>query len=141
LAQEFDIDDYCFACGPRNPIGLKVRPEFSDGEASFEFTPRREHCGYMDVVHGGILATLLDEAMVYAACSLGGTWATARMETRFKGPAHDGETLLVHAGLIERRGKVATFEASIHGPGDRLIADAKGTIIRVSDREVHAPEW
>jgi uncharacterized protein (TIGR00369 family) len=141
LTDPFDLDDYCFACGPRNPIGLKVRPEFAGGEASFDFIPKREHCGYANVVHGGILATLLDEAMVYAACSLGGTWATARIETRFKAPAREGERLSVHARVVESRGKIATLEASARGGDDRLVAEAKGTMIRVSDREVRAPEW
>ena len=65
----------CLVCGRDNPHGLRldlhVDPE--TGIVRIEFAPRREHIGFEGVVHGGVLATVLDEAMVWAA-----TWAARR---------------------------------------------------------------
>jgi acyl-coenzyme A thioesterase PaaI-like protein len=87
-------------------------------------------------VHGGILATLLDEAMVYAACSLGGSWATAKTETRFRAPVPDGKTLTVRARVTDRRPKRVQVEASILDEDGRTVAEASGMILKVSDMDV-----
>ncbi|HSQ59356.1 MAG TPA: PaaI family thioesterase, partial [Acidobacteriota bacterium] len=60
-----DDDAYCFCCGPENPIGLKLTfEETSEGRMRTLWTPRKEHQGFKDIVHGGLVATVLDEVMV-----------------------------------------------------------------------------
>ena len=55
----------CFVCGSRNPVGLNLRFE-SDGKIlRSRFTLCANHCGFLGVVHGGVLATVLDEIMVW----------------------------------------------------------------------------
>jgi len=62
----------CFVCGEANPLGLKLRFE-SDGQiVRTRFTPCPDHMGFKDVIHGGLLATVLDEIMVwFARCKPG----------------------------------------------------------------------
>jgi hypothetical protein len=60
----------CFVCGEANPAGLRQRFETDGRVVRARFTPRPEHAGFTGVVHGGILATLLDEIMVWA-CAVG----------------------------------------------------------------------
>ena len=56
-------DGHCFACGPENPIGLKLGFQIVDGRAEATFVPRREHQGLAGIVHGGLVGLVLDEAM------------------------------------------------------------------------------
>ena len=61
-------DHYCFGCGRLNPNGLYLHFYPLDDESGIwaPFTPLREHEGYMGMVHGGIISTILDEVMTVA---------------------------------------------------------------------------
>ena len=59
--------DMCFGCGRNNPCGVKLSFDWDGRVAKSEFTPTELHQGWQDIIHGGILTTLLDEAMAYAA--------------------------------------------------------------------------
>jgi len=50
----------CYVCGNENPRGLQVRFDVEGGVVSARFVPHRDHCGYNDRVHGGVIAALLD---------------------------------------------------------------------------------
>ena len=58
-----DLARFCYACGDLNPIGLRLRFHMEDDWAVAAFEARREHQGYPGFIHGGIVSTLLDEAM------------------------------------------------------------------------------
>ena len=60
LAEEATM---CFACGPGNPIGLKIKFHLEDGKCTGTFTPGKTHVGYRNTVHGGILYSALDDVM------------------------------------------------------------------------------
>src|SRR5437773_12543515 len=70
----------CFVCGQDNPIGLKLK--FSRvGEGVWaEFTPSDLHAGYEGLVHGGILAALIDDAMANVWAANGREAVTAKIE-------------------------------------------------------------
>ena len=57
----------CFVCGENNPQGLHAAMYKVGDLVEMEFRPRREHIGWNDVVHGGLIATVLDELMTWAA--------------------------------------------------------------------------
>src|SRR3974390_3387866 len=56
----------CFVCGESNVVGLKLRFQTDGRVVHGRFTPRAEHVGFREVIHGGIISTLLDEIMVWA---------------------------------------------------------------------------
>ena len=56
----------CYGCGIENPIGLKLLFREEEGKAKAEFVPEKYHQGWPEVVHGGLICALLDEAMGYA---------------------------------------------------------------------------
>ena len=58
-------DHHCFACGTTNPIGMGLQIELGDGRAS-TVGARPDFVGWSDRVHGGLLATVLDEVMAWA---------------------------------------------------------------------------
>jgi hypothetical protein len=56
-------DDYCFVCGARNPVGLKLDFRVVDGRVETVFVPAPEHQGFAGIIHGGLVGLVLDEAM------------------------------------------------------------------------------
>src|SRR3954467_11446620 len=106
----------CLVCGRDNPHGLKldlhVDPE--SGVVGVEFTPRREHIGFEGVGHGGVIATVLDEAMVWCA-----TWAgrrfcvCAELTTRFVKEAAVGRALIVQTKIESNRSRLITTSAEV----------------------------
>ena len=64
---ELKDDHLCFACGERNPDGLRLRIEYpSPGRCRIEFVPPKKFQGWQGILHGGIIATILDEAFAHA---------------------------------------------------------------------------
>src|SRR3989304_4676628 len=82
----------CFGCGKENPLGLKITFTLDRGKKAIkgEFTPGPEHQGYQGITHGGIIATLLDEAMGRLLFELGTYAVTAWMGVRFMAPLGTG---------------------------------------------------
>src|SRR6185436_2207270 len=56
----------CFVCGESNSAGLNLRFETDGRIVQAHFVPRLEHVGFKATVHGGLIATVLDEIMVWA---------------------------------------------------------------------------
>jgi uncharacterized protein (TIGR00369 family) len=124
-------DDYCFGCGAANPEGLRPRFDVDAGKRSAEatFRPRPEHQGYAGVTHGGIIATLLDEAMLKLCWELGIPAVTARLEVELKRPVPVGEELRVRGWLVEDRGRVLKAEAEINDSAGELVARGRSTAV------------
>jgi len=118
-------DRFCFCCGADNPHGLQLRIE-QDGSTGRVFTEcamTERYQGYQDTVHGGLLATLLDELMAHAALRVaGGHAATARMEVAFRRPVPVGEPLRVEAEVDKISGRrIQTRGWIVNGRGERLV--------------------
>ncbi len=127
------IDDgYCFVCGKRNPIGLKLDFFFDGKTIKTEFVPAKEHQGYFNIVHGGIISTLLDEVMVKLAIALGMPAVTARMDIRLKKPLSIGEKVTVQAEILEDMRRLLIAYAKAVTDDNELVADAKGKLVKVS---------
>jgi acyl-coenzyme A thioesterase PaaI-like protein len=120
----------CFACGQTNPIGLRLRFE-RDGEGiRAEFTPGPHYQGYDGVLHGGIVATALDDAMANLFHMLGRETVTARLEVRYRRAAPIGRPLIVTARTTGERGRFFTAEATLALPDGTPLAEARGTLLR-----------
>lgn len=57
----------CFVCGEDNPAGLQTRFYVENDIVKTRLTPREHHYGYANIVHGGVVAAVLDECMGWAA--------------------------------------------------------------------------
>lgn len=125
-----DVDKYCFVCGPENPEGLKAAFDAAEGKASGTFYSRAEHQGYTGVSHGGIIAALLDEAMVYAATSLGHWSATAELTVRYSKPAPTEQTLTVTAEVTEHQRRLVYCRAELRDESGKLLASATGKLMQ-----------
>lgn len=93
----------CFACDPGHPKGLRLRfREGRPGGVVADVTLGRDYEGLGGVVHGGILATLFDEAMAWCLYRHRRmVYVTARMEQRFRAPVPTGRPLVVEAWIEE----------------------------------------
>lgn len=126
----FDDDRHCFVCGERNSWGLQLKPVGADGEGTIEWLPDSRHQGFLGVVHGGLISTLLDESMAYAAMSTGGFCVTAEISVKFRKPVATGVPVFVKASVVENRGRMLKLEASVIQDGEEK-ASGRGTFIRV----------
>ena len=131
-------DGYCFGCGPQNPIGLGLTFDWDGDVYTALWTPQREHQGWADRVHGGLLALILDEALSRAALEAHGLhWVTAELTTRLHAPAAIGEPLRVTAWVQSARSKLIVCAGEVRTEASRrLIASGTAKMMRA----VHAPK-
>lgn len=118
----------CFVCGPANPIGLRVRFSRQDGRIVGEFTPGDLHVGFAGVVHGGILAAVLDDALAWLGYDQGEPRVTARLAVRYRRPARPGEPLRVEAEETGRRGPLRHGRAVLRDGAGVVVAEADATM-------------
>ncbi|RME94045.1 MAG: PaaI family thioesterase [Verrucomicrobia bacterium] len=123
----------CFVCGVGNPAGLKLAFRRENGEVRAEWTPRPEFAGYKGVVHGGLSATVLDEAMTWACAVASQRFCyAAEMTVRYLAPVRPGETLTVRARLTaNRRQRLFEAAAELTGPDGRPRATASGKYLPI----------
>ena len=118
----------CFVCGEANPLGLKLRFEADGTLVRARFTPCAEHIGFKQVIHGGLLATVLDEIMVWACAVRTRRFAfCADLNVRFLQSARPGEELLVTGELVaNRRDRIYEAKASVANAKGKVLAEATG---------------
>jgi acyl-coenzyme A thioesterase PaaI-like protein len=85
----------------------------------------------MNIVHGGIISTLLDEAMVKLALAMEMPAVTAHMEIRLKRALMVGEKITVEAEIVSDTKKMLETFAKAVREDNVLIADAKGKLVKV----------
>lgn len=125
-------NDFCFVCGMKNPFGLRVKPQISeDGDTvTIECTPPSHLQGWADVLHGGILSTLLDEAITHVGiATLGRPAVTAQLDVRFRSPSPTGVKLTVSAKRTKASRRLVLAEAAVRLPDGTLVATANGKVM------------
>lgn len=126
---------HCFGCGPDNPIGLHIDGFEHEGDTvRARFRPRHDYRGFHDILHGGIVATALDEILAWTSILVAGTMAvTATMELRFRNPAPADADYLLEGRLIEERGRRLVLQAvcRLH-PSGVIVAEA-GALFLATD--------
>lgn len=130
-------DNYCFVCGKDNPKGFKIQVRYLEAEmaAETELSLPREFQGWSDVIHGGILATMLDELMAHAVWHFAGPGLTLSMEVRFHQPLKPGEPILVRGILHTQNGSRRLAEGEIIRLADRTrIASGKSRFLLLNDK-------
>ena len=124
-------NDMCFACGPKNPIGLKLKFGWQGAEYGSKLEILEQYQGWAGIAHGGILSTALDEVMARLVIDTGHQAITARLEVRFIKPARVGETIALRARITRERGRLIETEARALAADGAVIAEAKATSLCV----------
>lgn len=132
MAVLLEDDHHCFACGNKNERGLKIDWKVEGKKTFSEFVPQKEFQGWKNIVHGGILATLMDEAMTRLAWIACGGALTAEMTVRYLKTAVIGEKLLITGEIVEENRKLVLMKAEIRSaPSNELIAHSQGKAVKV----------
>jgi acyl-coenzyme A thioesterase PaaI-like protein len=123
---------YCFGCGSLNPQGLHLDFKMEEGEVKAVFTPQQEHQGFPGYMHGGLVTTLMDEAMGWCTV-FQQIWAvTARMNVRFREPVPLFQPATVSARIDKDRRRWVTVKAEVRSQEGEILAEAEGIFMRVS---------
>jgi len=125
----------CFGCGQANPVGLKL--EFavaSHGEESFvlcDTIVSHNYEGPPGYVHGGIIATLLDEAMSKANRAGGVTAMTRQMQVEYLHPVPSGAEIRITGRVTKSEGRKHWTAAEIQNANGKTLATATGFFIAI----------
>jgi len=126
----------CFGCGPANPSGLhlefKLAPDLSVvciAQVSEDFTG---HPGYL---HGGVIATLLDETMSKAIRARGHIAMTRHLEIDYLRPVPSGTPIRLEGRLTKNEGRKLWAEARVLNAEGKTLAEGNGLFIEIRPRE------
>jgi len=127
---------HCFVCGLDNPFGLHLRfYDIGPGEVTAEITIPNSYQGYPGVVHGGIVAAMLDEAAGRA--HMGGDpprfMFTARLEIQYRKNVPIGQPLRLVGLAGKTKGRTAASSSAIYDADGLLLAEAEALMVNVPD--------
>jgi uncharacterized protein (TIGR00369 family) len=121
--------DACFACGKENAMGLKLVFCYCEDKAIAEFESPVCYEGYPGYIHGGIVTTLMDEAMAKAILRTGKAAVTARLTTHFRKPLRTGMKVLASGWITEAKTRTIKAAAQIADTAGIVIATAEAVFI------------
>ncbi len=125
----------CFGCGQANPIGLHLDFMLADdGTVVCRATIPDTYEGPRGYVHGGIIATLLDETMSKAVRSINVVGMTRHMEVDYKRPVPSCTPIRLEGHVVRVEGRKHWAEASILDNDGLLLARSGGLFIEVKPR-------
>jgi len=127
----------CFVCGESNAVGLKLRFETDGHIVRTRFRPQPGHVGFRGVVHGGLVATVLDEIMVWACAVRTRHFAyCADLQVRFLKPVRPGESVIVQGELAaNRKGRIYEARADLRAESGETLAEASGKYLPIRSGE------
>lgn len=120
----------CFGCGDANLNGLKL--EFllaPDGTVVCPASIPDRFEGHPGYLHGGIIATLLDETMSKAVRARGLTAMTRHLEVDYKRPVPSCAPIRMEGRMVREEGRKLWVEAIIFGVDGHVLAQGKGLFI------------
>ena len=124
----------CFGCAPNNEAGVKME-FYEDGDEIVSFwKPKPEYQGWLDTLHGGIQAVLLDEICAWVIVrKLQTTGVTSKMETRYRKSILTNDTLLeIRASIQEQKRNIILVKATIYNSAKEICTEAVCTYFTFS---------
>ena len=134
-----DVTDYglCFACGPRNPFGLKLHFERDGDRVVSKFTALEEYQGFPGYLHGSIITALLDEVMSRVSIVTQNRWSmTAGIDVLFRKPVFIGQEVTAVAEHLETNRRMVTAKAELLLPDGNVAARATGRFFYVPEERL-----
>ncbi|MFA5875039.1 MAG: PaaI family thioesterase [Anaerolineales bacterium] len=124
----------CFVCGLENPVGLHLNfYETGPGEVTVNFTPSEHYQGYPGLLHGGIVASILDEAAGRAHMGIFPPrfMFTAKLEVKYRKNIPIGKPLKIIGKTGKDRGRMAEGWSGIYNQEGELLAEANALLVDV----------
>ena len=123
----------CFVCGRENPVGLKL--DFythSPEKVRADLWVPSEYEGYPGIVHGGILAAILDECGGRAQMTDPDRFmVTAQLNVRYRLPVPTETALVVLGEAGDRRGRVSYARSEIQNLDGEILAEAELVLVDI----------
>jgi uncharacterized protein (TIGR00369 family) len=127
---EVNLHRNCFACGSNNGLGLRLMfHKQEDGSVSGDFFADPKFQSYSGIVHGGIVATLLDSAMTQCLLMENTAALTARLSIRYSLPIRTGSIVKVEARIVKKSHKIFFLEGGAFVEGKR-VANAEARYMK-----------
>lgn len=132
--------NHCFGCGPDNPDGLRLKFEFDEDRKSFvsRFKLSRRYVGPPGHAHGGIIATILDEAMGKVNKIRHVIALTREMNVEYLKPVPLGEALIAEGREKYVRGREHINVAEIRDQAGEVLARSRGKFIAIDPERMFA---
>ncbi len=123
----------CFGCGVDNPDGMRLKFRLSETGKSYvcDFKLSRRYTGPPGHAHGGVIATILDEAMGKVNKIRNAVALTSEMTVKYLKPVPLGKRLTVEGWEKSVRGRVHTNVAEIRSESGQVLARSMGKFIAI----------
>jgi len=132
----------CFGCGRKNPLGLRLRFQRDGDGVITEYTPGEHFQSWPDIIHGGIIATMLDEAMGHATLMNGNFgFLTASIQVNLKRPTRVNDALVIRAEVTRNGRKTIDVAGTVSLPDGTLVADSKAVQVIPRGNHLEAVIW
>lgn len=117
----------CFGCAPHNEYGLQMEFYEEGDKVVSLWKPRPQFQGWIDTLHGGIQAVLLDEICAWVVLrKLQRAGVTSKMETQYKRPVMTTDDhIRLEAQIVEQRRNLVTVDAAIYNSEGQLCTQAQ----------------
>ena len=135
MSGEWVDDKYCFACGDKNPIGMRLHFTLTkDGGLEAKYTFPKELQGYSGIVHGGMISLLLDEVMVNLPwLKLKQPVVSADIRIKLKKPLKIGVPVIARAFITRQKKNIFWVKSALIREADGVeVAQAEATCVQVS---------
>jgi len=124
----------CLVCGQHNPRGFHLRSRAEGHEVVLDYTTRPEDTGYARLVHGGVVMTLLDEVMTWAAILVSGRMCVAaELTTRLCQPIAVGQPLRVAGWIVRASRRLYLAGGRVTDAAGGVLSEATGKYVPVAD--------
>ena len=129
---------HCFACGTDNPIGLNMQFYRMDDMVCSDIVLERNHEGWENMAHGGIISTLLDEVMSWTVMVFKRTFlVTRKMDIKYIKPVPLGTPLTARGKILHDPGtSKITVRGEIVDAEKRLLVRSKGEFIMLPQEKL-----
>jgi uncharacterized protein (TIGR00369 family) len=127
----------CFVCGVNNPHGLQLKFRFEHGEIRADFRPKPHHAGYKGMVHGGVTASALDEAMFWAAAYAKKQFhVSVELTVRYQQKIEVSRDYLLVARVSRQLRQVCLTEGELRDAAGERCATATGKYFPMAAEDV-----
>ncbi len=124
----------CFGCAPNNEAGIKMEFYEDGDEVVSIWKPRPEYQGWINTLHGGIQAVLMDEICAWVILrKLQTTGVTLKMETRYRKPVSTTDShIVLRASIKEVKRNIVIIEAKLYNKDGEVCTEAVCTYFTFS---------
>ena len=132
--------NYCFACGKNNPDGMHLKFTYDEERDCFvsRFRLGKRYTGPPGHCHGGIIATILDEAMGKVNKLRHVVALTSEITVQYRKPVPLNHPLRVESREVKVKGRKHTNMAEIMNQNGEVLARSQGLFIAVDPAKMFA---